>query len=193
MPRRKIPQLLAGEFIYGEMPTGADLATIATVIQTNAKTQLLSQASQDVLALRVGAAVAFARCHATPTEEMLALARQKARNEAVRVGKIGVAVEEAGEGAIKDLIGDCRMWVLPWLSGKRAKCVAWNLDIFVRDLCDAWKEAGLRPTVRDDASGKSDFIRFVEDVLTCVAIPWGGSSLRKNANRAQNFERGEIK
>jgi hypothetical protein len=72
-----------------------------------------------------------------------------------------------------------------WLSGRRVKPDAWDLDILVRGAFDAWRRAGLSPTVRDDANGKSEFLRFCEDLS-------GRVSLLTNAKRAKEIKRWKL-
>jgi hypothetical protein len=89
---------------------------------------------------------------------------------------------DLGEAVVFAKIG-----VRPWLSGRRVKPDAWNLDILVRGAFDAWRRAGLSPTVRDDATGKSEFLLFAEDLAKRLEMHGARGSLFHNALRARKM------
>jgi hypothetical protein len=78
-----------------------------------------------------------------------------------------------------------KIGVRPWLSGRTVKPDAWNRDILVRGAFDAGRRAGLSPTVRDDPKGKSEFLRFCEDLS-------GDVSLLTNAKRSKEIRRWKL-
>lgn len=81
-----------------------------------------------------------------------------------------------------------RFGVRRLLAGKRFKPDAIALDAFVRAASDAWEAVGLKPTVRDDASGKSEFLRFVEDLAGRFGVLSNRNSLYHNAVRARDLK-----
>ena len=86
-----------------------------------------------------------------------------------------------------ETVAYAKIGLRPWLSGKKVKPDAWNLDIFIRGAFDAWLLAGLGPTVRDDATGKSQFLSFVEDLAKRLGILGARGSLFHNAVRARKI------
>lgn len=77
---------------------------------------------------------------------------------------------------------------LPWLSGKRTKPFAKALDLFMCEMLDVWESAGLRPTVRADNKGVSEFLQFCKAVLVGAGFK-PPATLLNNAKRARNFKK----
>jgi hypothetical protein len=85
-------------------------------------------------------------------------------------------------------VSHARIGLSHWLSGKEVRPTAWMLDVFTHDLMGAWQTVGLRPTVRADATGTSEFLSFAHDLAKCTALHANRDTLFPNAVRARDIE-----
>lgn len=78
------------------------------------------------------------------------------------------------------------------LSGKKAKRIAWQTDIFCSDIEAAWNEAfqpEKPPSVWEEGDRRSKFLEFENNLIAALGLMRGRGSLVNNAKRAKKIER----
>ncbi len=103
--------------------------------------------------------------------------------------KLGRAAQCRLKQAIFLAVRYARIGLSHWLTGRRAKPLAWTLDVLTFDLMNAWRTAGLRPTIRVDSTGKSAFLEFTNALAEASGLQTNRASLFHNALRAMDIQR----
>jgi hypothetical protein len=156
MPRRKTPH---SKTACADMLSAADMAKIEAAIQRCAATRGRSRAQRDALKQELADAVGYARGRAAPTAEardrILGVSETTVRRLVGMTEEDRTALRIKRERAWAQTVREAQARPLPWLTGKRVKPDAWNLDIFIGDAKQAWERAGLCPTMRDDDTPES--------------------------------------
>lgn len=109
--------------------------------------------------------------------------------ESAATGQLGDAARDCMAGRIVDAYRRAQLDIGIVASGKSAKPDAWRLDLFCFDIAEAWREAGMEPTVWENARGRSPFTAFVNSLATMLDLDLGRGSLVNNAKRALDMER----
>jgi hypothetical protein len=76
----------------------------------------------------------------------------------------------------------------PHLTGRTYKFDALTLDILGASVLRAWKVAGLKPTIWETNTGRSDFVDFMHALTKAADLSSGRGTLVNNLKRGRKIE-----